>query len=183
MYQPPSHTTSIPSPTPAGSLALHPSPATHHQVTSTRWSRRFADSSPQPLSPIRDQSIYLFQTNCSLPPSLSHLWRGWQGPPPICEPLWIMPPLLLRDRQVLARAADSHAQCSSLKCAHAFQCEGGLQNNHTPLNLSKFFLYSTLHQPKKGKPAWYWLFCVEYKKDMMSHYVEEVDANKMMHSK
>jgi hypothetical protein len=34
-------------------------------------------------------------------------------------------------------------QCSSLKCAHAFQREG-LQNNHTSLKLSIFF--ATLHK-------------------------------------
>jgi hypothetical protein len=34
-------------------------------------------------------------------------------------------------------------QCSSLKCAHAFQCEG-LQNNHTSLKLSDFV--ATLHR-------------------------------------
>ena len=34
-------------------------------------------------------------------------------------------------------------QCSSLNCAHAFQCEG-LQNNHTSLQLSNFF--ETLHK-------------------------------------
>ena len=37
-------------------------------------------------------------------------------------------------------------QCSSLKCAHAFQCEG-LQNNHTSLKLSKKI--ATLHKNEK----------------------------------
>ena len=36
-------------------------------------------------------------------------------------------------------------QCSSLKCAHAFQCEG-LPNNHTALKLSNFL--ATLHKKK-----------------------------------
>ena len=40
---------------------------------------------------------------------------------------------------------DGTRQCSSLKCANAFQCEG-LQNNHTSLKLSNFF--SALHQKK-----------------------------------
>ena len=60
-------------------------------------------------------------------------------------------------------------QCSSLKCAYALQCEG-LQNNHTSLRLSNFF--ATLHQIN----TWYWLFCIEYKNSMMSHYIEEVHA-------
>ena len=36
-------------------------------------------------------------------------------------------------------------QCSRLKCAHAFQCEG-LQKNHTSLKLSKVFWNTS---PKK----------------------------------
>ena len=60
----------------------------------------------------------------------------------------------------------THQQWSSLKCAHAFQCEG-LQNKHTLLKFSNFF--ATLH---KKKP-WYVLFCIEYENNMMSHYIEK----------
>jgi hypothetical protein len=36
------------------------------------------------------------------------------------------------------RIGEGQWQCSSLKCAHAFQCEG-LQNNRTSLKLSNSF--------------------------------------------
>jgi hypothetical protein len=43
------------------------------------------------------------------------------------------------------KSMDVGTQCSSLKCAHALQCEG-LQNNHTSLKLSNFI--ATLHTKK-----------------------------------
>ena len=66
-------------------------------------------------------------------------------------------------------------QCSSLECAHAFQCEGLLQNNHTSLKLhSDLFICNT--SPKKH--TWCWLCCIEYENNMMSHHFEEVHAIK-----
>ena len=64
----------------------------------------------------------------------------------------------------------SRTQCSSLKCAHAFQCEGfKIITLH-----SNFFLQ---HFTKKNQTS-YWLFCIEYENNMISHYFEEVYAIK-----
>ena len=53
-------------------------------------------------------------------------------------------------------------QCSSWKCALAFQCEG-LRNNHT--------------SPKtKKKNLIYWPICIEHESNVMSRYIEEVHA-------
>ena len=61
-------------------------------------------------------------------------------------------------------------KCSSLKCAHAFQCEA-LQNNHTSLNFQTFLQHFT-------KETLCWPFCIEYEKNTMSHHIEEVHAIK-----
>jgi hypothetical protein len=62
-------------------------------------------------------------------------------------------------------------QCSSLKCADAFQCEG-FQNSHTSLKLSD--VLATLHSKKLEIGH----IVMNMKNDMMSHYIEEVHAIK-----
>ena len=79
-------------PTSAGSVA---SPA-----NIIKW--RGPDDSDVLPTPPRDLS---FQRNCSLPPSMARVTRT---PTSVNPSLWIMPPHLC-ERQVFARAADSHA--------------------------------------------------------------------------
>ena len=82
------------------------------------------------------------------------------------------------ESQVLCHWILPHAAVS-LKCAHAFHCEEGLQNDHTSLKLSNFF--ATLHKQNK-KNTWYWPLCIECEKNMMSHYIDwRRTCNEMMH--
>ena len=55
--------------------------------------------------------------------------------------------------------------CSSLKCAHAFQC-GGLQTSHFT---QAFKLFCNTSQ-KNLRLA----FCIKFENNMMPHYIEEV---------
>ena len=67
-------------------------------------------------------------------------WPNHLLVPRVAMPLGMGPQLKVHDIQASNVA---RRQCSSLKCAHGFQCEG-LQNNHTSVKLSKFS--ATLHQ-------------------------------------
>ena len=62
-------------------------------------------------------------------------------------------------------------QCSSLKCAHAFQCEG-LQNNHTSFKLSNLFCNTSPQNLLLD--VLYWKNKNTIK--LISHYIEEVHA-------
>ena len=79
---------------------------------------------------------------------LAHYWAPWAAKG-YCgdQPTWESISLLATDNypHAISHASGVSHQCSSLKCAHAFQSER-LQNNHTSLKLSNFF--ATLHQKK-----------------------------------
>ena len=84
------------------------------------------------------------------------LWRAWEilNCDQVDPCFWILESMTnFESRQT--KSMDAGTQCSSLNCAHAFQCEG-LQNNHTSLKLSNFF--PTLHKKNLTLVVLYWIW-------------------------